>query len=171
MGPGTDWVPVVKTIGGYNPQSWQSSTADGTGRVVTESIADRTAFIFNLTDSLIQQQSTALSGAAGTFDRGKYQTINSPAYGPTFGGWEHDIYVYIDLDGGWVQPGCYSTPDGQTILGNYGSVYQVSYSGLEVFALDSFTPVPEPSTYIAGIEIAALWMLGACISRNRKHRA
>jgi hypothetical protein len=76
-------------IGGYNPQSWNSSG----GYNFTPNDADRTAFIFNLTTGVVQRQCLSagpINCGYDFADYGRYQTYNYTAYGPTFGG-GHDI--------------------------------------------------------------------------------
>jgi WD40 repeat protein len=74
--------PVL--VGGYNPQSWNSFGDWG----FTPLDADRTAFVFNLTQGLKFDQRQD----AATTNRGVYQTLNSVGYGPTIGG-GHDLTV------------------------------------------------------------------------------
>ena len=70
---------LAQVIGGYNPQSWNSS---GTYNY-TPADADRTAFLFNLTSTEIQKQN--LTGQ-GSLSSGQLQTYNVSSFGPTFGG-------------------------------------------------------------------------------------
>ena len=63
-------------IGGYNPQSWSSSSSYS----FTIPVEERTAFIFNLSTSTIHYQELLTA-------EGQYQTFNYPTYGPTFGVW------------------------------------------------------------------------------------
>jgi len=76
-------------IGGYNPRSWNASLSS---YVLTPDAADRTAFVFNLTNDLVQRQNADATG--------EYQTYNQSNYGPTFGG-GHDIVVYTNLESGY----------------------------------------------------------------------
>ena len=69
--------PVI--VGGYNPQSWNSSAA---GFNFTPLDVDRTAFVFSLTQSLKLDQRQD----ASTTNYGQFQTLGYPNYGPTFGG-------------------------------------------------------------------------------------
>ncbi len=115
--PGTS-TPLI--IGGYNPQSWSSSGAFN----LTATDAERTAFIYNLTTGLRQNQRSTTDTAyfAGSFDFGQYQTFNgAPSWlgkllGPTFGapspyfpsdsdvGHGFDLFVDSDLaNGGYYQ--------------------------------------------------------------------
>lgn len=85
--------PIV--VGGYNPQSWNSSGAFN----VTPLDVDRTAFVFNLTQSLKFDQRRD----AATENYGLYQTYNFANNGPAFGG-------------------------GRDLIGGSNSVFGVDYS-------------------------------------------
>jgi len=85
-----------KLIGGYNPQSWDSSN----GAHYTADPRDWTAFIFNLSDDVLWRQS------------GPVQTYNRYFDGPTFGAMPlgPDLGVTADLSqvfslGGWSYGG------------------------------------------------------------------
>jgi hypothetical protein len=92
-------------IGGYNPQSWDSST----DYHYTPLDPQRTAFLFNLTTTEIQRQS--LTSETGI--NGQYQTYNDFAFGPIFGGgW--DIWINGDLSTG----GAYNWSYGGTVESN-----------------------------------------------------
>ena len=80
-------------IGGYNPQSWAISG----GYKLTPNVADQTAFIFNLDESVRRDQSN------------QWQTVNGSNVGPTFGA-GFDIWVGSDLSNGFSQE--YSYDDG-----------------------------------------------------------
>lgn len=125
-------------IGGFDPQSWNSST----GYNLVSNPAQRTAFIYNLTTGLLQTETSAESGV--------YQTFNSSGYGPTFGG-GFDIGLYDNtLINGYVFPygygsGCVNTCEGNgNILGLSGETL-FSAGQLEVFTISE--AVPEPSTW------------------------
>ncbi len=77
-------------IGGYNPQSWNSS---GTYNIANTD-AERTAFIFNLSTSILLRE--ILSTDPDTYGAGHRQTYNgnNSSYGPTFGG-GHDFYTRL----------------------------------------------------------------------------
>ncbi len=75
---------LTQIIGGYNPQSWNSTT----GYNVTPTDAERTAFIFNLTDGIKHEQ------ILGSYP-GSVQTYNEFNEGPIFGG--NDIWVRDSL--------------------------------------------------------------------------
>ena len=61
-----DGVAANKIIGGYNPQSWSSSSDSWN---LTPNYADRTAAIFNLTDSVWRPQDTVPNDG---YDGGPY---------------------------------------------------------------------------------------------------
>ncbi|HTN73853.1 MAG TPA: PEP_CTERM-anchored TLD domain-containing protein, partial [Pirellulaceae bacterium] len=84
---GDSYVTISRqVIGGYNPQSWASVG----GYNVTPLDAARTAFLFNLTNDLQQEQNLSGQGLAGS---GQYQTVNAMSAGPTFGA-GYDLVVY-----------------------------------------------------------------------------
>lgn len=136
-------------IGGYNPQSWHS----GGGYNITPAIEDRTAFIYNLTTSVVQTQRTDASS-------GPYQTYNWSFYGPTFGSGV-DIYVAGNLINGQTFQGSYGTAGpcgsggvgGENILGtsyynapcsDTGEPYQFTIGALEVYTFaPAATSVPD----------------------------
>ena len=145
-------------IGGYNPVSWNSTE----GHHVTAPVAERTAFIFNLsTDSLFRQN---LNTAAG-----QYQTVNLASFGPTFGN-GLDIYVNNNMNLGYSYLSTYSDGSnlGRSIIN--GSAYDgvnVSYGAIEVFSISPTAPVPEPEIY--AMMAFGLGMVGF-LSRRRKQQ-
>ncbi len=170
-------------IGGYNPQSWDSSS----GYHVTSADADRTAFTFNLTTGVLLAQKPAnypdpncAQGAPppGTPNCGKFQTYNYSLNGPTFGG-GHDLNVGFGLNGnvetGLLNVGyeeAYSYGDGLVYYDARGLLPLNSYRcgptcGFDAFtisALETYTfapaaaPVPEPGSLLllcSGLAAAA----------------
>lgn len=129
------------TVGGYNPQPW---TADSNYNL-TPVVADRTAFLFNLT--------TGQKFAQRTSDMlGRYQTFNATTYGPTFGG-GHDLYVNSALSGGYSNLFSYGAGNFASIVD--GSAYDganMVVGAVEVFHISS-VPIP-----------AALPLLGTALS-------
>ncbi len=122
-------------VGGYNPQSWNSSGNYN----MTPDDADRTAFLFDLTDARYFAQ--RLSSAPGF---GEYQTYNYSGDGPTFGS-GHDLYVEYNLNNcgvslsSWPDDGggnSYAPDNGFFVPGG-------SIAKLEVF---SVAAIPEPAT-------------------------
>ena len=84
-------------IGGYNPQSWNS----GSGSFFptpnyTVADSERTAFLFNLTGGVKQDQKLSTQTHNG-IDVGTEQTYGSPLWGPIFGG-GHDLSVEGSLN-------------------------------------------------------------------------
>ncbi len=149
--------PVL--IGGYNPQSWSSSSDYN----VMPLDADRTAFVFNLTQGLkFDQRKDAV-----TTNRGRYQTLNSIAYGPTFGA-GHDLTVGgVDatLNTGYSYLYSYGGDDAYSRdLARYPTYFDsyVQIGQIEVFTV---TPgVPEPETY--ALMLAGLSLLGVAARRK-----
>lgn len=125
--------PAREIIGGYNPQSWNSSGSHN----LTVNDADRTAAIFNLTDLVWRPQTTG----AGL---GMFQTFNYDYYGPVFG-FEYDIFVDPSLSSGSVHPDSYGVyGNSENILGGTG--YQtVQYGRMEIFTITaaSASTVPD----------------------------
>jgi hypothetical protein len=152
-------------VGGYNPQSWNSSGSYN----ITTPLSQRTAFLFNLTtNTLFAQRTTAFSGGDWSGqDAGEYQTYNSPSYGPTFGG-GHDIYVTGDLTQGHSFLWSYNPnnapvwPTASIVGGNYDGAYW-TIRGLEVFTVAVGT-APEPTT----LALLGLGLAGLAATRRRK---
>ncbi len=123
-------------VGGYNPQSWNSSGSYN----MTPDDADRTAFLFDLTDARYFAQ--RLSSVPGY---GEYQTYNGGGNGPTFGS-GNDLSVDYNLNncsvrvaGSWPDDGggiSYAPDNGFFVPGG-------SIAKLEVF---SVAAIPEPAT-------------------------
>ncbi|MCU1327886.1 MAG: hypothetical protein JWN34_3256 [Bryobacterales bacterium] len=135
-------------IGGYDPQSWSSL-----GDYNITPPGDRTAFIFNLSTSLLLPQAFS--------DGGADQTYNYDRYGPTFGG-GHDIYVDWSLASGYAY--AYSYGNGGNVFG--GSYDEFSISKIETFTVSPASPAPEPSTWILMVS-----SVGALFLSRRKLRA
>jgi hypothetical protein len=84
----------VQLIGGYNPFGWVTGSHD------TPADAQRTAFIFNLTNNTSQAQNLIAQGAP---DSGKSQTVAaSGTIGIQFGGPAGDIFLHWELYLGWA---------------------------------------------------------------------
>ena len=135
-------LPHTEVIGGYNPVSWNSSG----GYTGNPTDVGRTAFLFNLTQGLLQRQNLSSQGQS----QGYSQTLNSGSYGPTFGG-GYDLGVNGNLDSGYVYNFSYGgTTNVTNILGNpNGSNYSntLGYNGIEVFTITSeVAATPEPGT-------------------------
>jgi hypothetical protein len=137
-------------IGGYNPQSWNASDEF----TLTPDLADRTAFIFDLTTGLRLDQNDT--------ENGQYQTFNYPDYGPFFGG--IDLYVDFSLNGGYIDQSSYGT--GANLVG--GDFNYINSRGLEVFTIsvDTSAEVPEPGAWALLAGTGALG--GLMVLRRRK---
>jgi hypothetical protein len=126
---GSGW----KTVGGYNPLSWDSS-----GQVhFTPDPPDWTAFIFNLTDSVLKRQT------------GPGQTTNRPFDGPTFGilPLGPDLGVTADLSqlysSGWSYGDGMGSDYRRSIVDGTLNAPNTQLALLEVFSI-SVSAVPEP---------------------------
>jgi len=123
---------VPQTIGGYNPQSWNSSGTFNN----TPSDAERTAFLYNLTTGSIQRQNLVGEGDDGS---GAFQTYNKSSVGPAFGG-GFDLYSWDTLNQGYAGNYSYGgTSNGNEIVvaNAFGGVAYFEIGALEVY---TFTP-------------------------------
>ncbi len=137
---------TLEVIGGYNPQSW-SSIGSSNG---TPLDSERTAFIFNLTDSTIQRQILG----AGNVGYGVIQTFNSSSYGPMFGG--HDINVDSSLSRGYTYAISYGT-DG--VWGYADSITGIMSNDLRIGDIEVFTIALENTPAVVPIPAAAPMVL------------
>jgi len=115
-------------IGGYNPQSWNSSDSYN----FTPSDAARTAFIYNLTSSTIQRQNLNGQGYGGS---GQYQAHNYQYHGPSFGGGA-DLFVQSSLNSGYAFNYSYggTSFDGDIVDGTLNGEYTAfSVTALEIY--------------------------------------
>jgi hypothetical protein len=114
-------------IGGFNPLSWDSDSH-------YHSPADRTAFIFNLTNSDRRDQTLHSSGTL--------QTYNDSSYGPTFGG-GHDIEIRsglpFSLDVGHLFSQSFCTNIAVSCVGGANILGQLHSTSLEINQLEVFT--------------------------------
>ncbi len=143
-------------IGGYNPVSWNT----GAGYYLANSDAERKAFLFNLSSSLVYAEH--LGGGYG-----EYQTVGQAGYGPTFGG-GHDLILGDDFG---TQPYARVVsygPDlftGTSIAGANSTVAEqfrstFTLGRLEVFTIADVAGVPEPgSVAMVGGGLLAAWKL------------
>ncbi|WP_257626498.1 PEP_CTERM-anchored TLD domain-containing protein [Janthinobacterium sp. NKUCC06_STL] len=149
-------------VGGYNPQSWNSS---GNYNMTPED-RDRTAFIFNLTSGQHFRQTPKTYALDSV---GAYQTFNDINAGPTFGigadlGMSADLstngissrYSYIDPVNGIFGA---SLLDGTP----YGSYPNVTFGAMQVFSVSA---VPEPA--MLQLLLAGLLLVGTATVRHRK---
>lgn len=151
-------------VGGYNPQSWNSSGSYN----MTPEDSQRTAFIFNLTTGQRHKQ-TPKGYALDSI--GAYQTFNDINAGPTFGigadlGVSADLttrgvsyrYSYIDPDAGIFG---ISLLDGKP----YSTHPNVTFGAIHVFSISA---VPEPASY--AMILLGLALLSGMQARKR-HRS
>jgi hypothetical protein len=128
---------VTNTIGGFNPQSWNSSS----GYNVVSNPSDRTAFIFDLTTADLRPE---ISGSAG-----QKQTYNGGDYGPLFGGGND---IYSDLNVGYLNPfsygtGCGDSCAGQTNFFGQPGLTHFTVGQTEVYTISQVAAVPEAPTW------------------------
>jgi hypothetical protein len=134
--------------------------ADSLPTGLTRELADRTAFIFNLTTGDRRDQ---IGNGAGEF-----QTWNFVSYGPTFGG-GYDIGVSNALTVGSLYSFTYCPTD-EDCQGEPNLLGETNYTPLDIGDLEVFTistaEVPLP---------AAAWLLlsgaGGMLAMARRRRA
>ena len=163
-----------KVIGGYNPQSWNSTNSYN----FVSDPAQRTAFLFNLTDSTFFKENTALDPTNG--DTGTKQTYNSGLYGPTFGG-GHDLHANFLLNNGYSYAYSYTnnaSVPGFSLLLSLGSNQTLSryfFQGFNIDDLEVFTianspkvsSVPLPASLPLMSSALALFGFGAAKRKNK----
>jgi hypothetical protein len=133
---------ITQVIGGYNPQSWNSTSFYN----MTPNIIDRTAFIYNLTYPNIQRQNPDNTGT--------YQTVNFSQFGPVWG--SYDIMAgSVNLSEGRASSNSYGGNSGtEIVVGNpnydYGNTghnngFAFTVDQLEVytFVKSESSPVPD----------------------------
>jgi hypothetical protein len=139
-------------IGGYNPQSWRNTG----GYNLTPVLAERTAFIFNLTTGLLQRQ--ILSNLAGQF-----QTINHQFFGPSFGAGSDIVIDWSSSPYSAANGESYGT--GPNLFGG-SSTTLFEVQGVETYTIG--TTIPEPgtmATFLAGFAALALRAKAAASKR------
>jgi hypothetical protein len=154
----------AQVVGGYNPVSWDTTT----GFRNTPSPAERTAFIFNLTQPELQRQDPI-----GFF--GQWQTNNAAGLGPVFG-----VGVDLGPSAGTLSfgsaqafsygPGGNAITFGETgpLAGDDLGYDQFRIDRLEVYALSPMA-VPEPSVIGAiAASVLLLTIAGRRIRRGKK---
>ena len=146
----------AQLVGGYDPVSWNSSSGYNTN--ATD--AGRTAFIFNLSTSLLLPQLLTSQCLSSPCD-GHFQTFNFYPWGPTFGG-GHDLDLLQDNYAFRYSYG------NSNVFGRGTGTDFFALSRLEVYTIADVTTVPEPSTGILGIT-AALIGIGTVLWRRPRH--
>ena len=157
-----DSLPHPEVIGGYNPVIWYG----GGGYTGNPTDVGRTAFLFNLTQGLLQRQNLSSQGQS----YGQYQTFNYASYGPTFGG-GFDLSVNGNLDLGYVYNVSYGgTTSVTNILGSPNASFDsgnLGYSGIEVFTISAgVAATPEPGTITLALAVGG----GGFVSVRRRRR-
>lgn len=167
-----DNLGVEATIGGYNPQSWNSTS----GYNITLDDADRTAFIFNLSTGIAHYQckstdnSTCGEDDAYANEQGIHQTYNAAHFGPLFGS-GNDLRVEGDLNSGWGWATSYGAPAGDVYGGSVSPLdtdpsthnWQ-AVTALETFTISEFTAVPTPHS----LALFGLGLLGLGYFRRKQ---
>lgn len=155
------YISGPQIVGGYNPQSWKSDDTYN----ATPNDADRTAFIYNLTNSILQRQDLSGEGS-----NGEYQTYNGPFAGPSFG--KTDFVLDFDLNAGSGKLGNSYLGTGNNSYGygmgdiiantGFGDYIRFSVSDLEVYTFTRASQTGGNSVPDGGatIGLLALSMLG-----------
>ena len=164
-----------KVIGGYNPQSWSSINGYNLVFVPTQ----RSAFLFNLSDSTLFKENTILD--PNSFDAGAFQTYNVASNGPIFGG-GFDLYTDSTLTFGYTSSYSYSnnlpfTGLNPLLLGLAGNSINSNFGGngfniddLEVFTIahsPEVSSVPLPAALPLMSSALGLFGLGAARRKNK----
>lgn len=164
-----------KVIGGYNPQSWASIS----GYNLVSDPTQRTAFLFNLSDSTLFKENTILD--PNSFDAGAFQTYNVASNGPIFGG-GFDLYTDSTLTFGYTSSYSYSnnlpfTGLNPLLLGLAGNSINSNFGGngfniddLEVFTIANspeVSSVPLPAALPLMSSALGLFGLGAARRKNK----
>jgi hypothetical protein len=152
--------PVL--IGGYDPVSWNSL-----GAYITDPTdLGRTAFIYNLSTSVLQRQNLTSQGSSGD---GQYQTFDGSGYGPLFGlGEDIDAFFGTNTSGAYADSYGGVPSGGTNILGNTG-ITSFTVDSIEVYT----EQLPEPATFplcVAGLSAAAWLRRRQRVSRMGGHR-
>jgi hypothetical protein len=169
---GSTPAPPPVLIGGYNPQSWATAgTPGGNGYNLTPDPADRTAFIFNLSTSVIQRQRLSQSPNVS----GDHQTLNLPTWGPAFGAGRDLGVSNFGPAGGSAYGRSYGSPPeamcgGQSEIGGpniFGLECHQSFftvGAMEVYTIAPVTTVPDPTSTLPLLTLA-----GAALAAARRH--
>ncbi|MBI5693268.1 MAG: PEP_CTERM-anchored TLD domain-containing protein [Verrucomicrobia bacterium] len=168
--PGALFDLLPQVVGGYNPQSWNSS---GTWNY-SPFDADRTAFLYNLSSGTIQRQN--LIGQVSGPDYGQIQTNNNLNAGPTFGA-GYDLVAHFDLSHGYAANASYGgtsfgaeiTTGGPNFVYSWGEISRFYVLDLEVY---TFIPaqnnaVPDSESTIGLITLS---LFGLVVLRRRFSR-
>ncbi len=149
---GTTW----KTVGGYNPASWDSVS----GAHFTPDPADWDAFIFNLSDTVQKRQSNGGQTWNDPFDGPVFGT---PPLGPDLG---VDASLSSVFSSGWSYGDAFDPVTGTTgddyrrsIVDDSIGAGNMTLAALEVFTIAlAPDPVPAPSTpCLIGAGLLAWW--------------
>ncbi len=165
-----DPYPIPKVIGGFNPRSWN---AEGIFHRTPEDI-DRTAFLFNLSDRILQRQRLTTDHYWSEY--GLVQTYNGGNYGPVFG-LGNDLCIDSSLSSGFLAQYSYGSPGSpqselnSNLLGNgypgqtFSDIQIGQMAVYRVLPIEGRYAVPEPaSASLCGMGIMGL-LLGRCRRR------
>lgn len=153
IGDGIVDIAGPHVVGGYNPQSWNSSG----GYNATPADSARTAFIYNLTDPYTMKLAQRLTNDPYDPSDGILQTLNANSLGPTFGA-GNDLHVNDTLSWGYALQTSYGTgvspcgASGSDIFGFVGMCGTGNRTFFTVGALEVYTftvaatTVPEPAS-------------------------
>ena len=144
---------------------WESQFGDPFTYHLAGPDAERTAFWFNLTTG-IKQDEKKRSNPSGNPVAGQYQTANYAYWGPVFGPsfWfpdAHDLYVAPNLESGWASQFGYGDYFASADIVSGQAVTSFNVDSLEVFTIAAGDPVPEPAT---------LMLLGSGVAGLVAHR-
>lgn len=146
---GASWL-----VGAYNPQSWSSTD----GWHLTPTDAERTAFVFNLTDSVVYRQ------VPTTYifpSQGLHQTYNVSKLGPVFGQGA-DLYVNDKLDTAFSWQLSYGDPadEGKSIIDRSLGAQLFHIDAFQMYTLSPVPELPAPAMFAAGLGLFALLRRG-----------
>ncbi len=132
-------------IGGYNSASWSISGSYA---------KSATAFLFNLSENLLFEQS-------GRYSNGANAVLNKSNYGATFGA-GHDLYVNYDLTNGYANIGNTYGDLAQYGSESYREEFAGSYNNWTIGAYETYTLSASTGDFGTGAiaDVPAAFLLG-----------